>query len=339
MSPLNHTQQQGFTLLELVLVMFIIALIASTPLLFIDEQDQQLRYEETIDKLALMRDAIYQRQTYKNQPLLSGFIVDNGVLPTANGVEDLFSLPADWYSSSLATPYFNFISSDASDAVAVTDFQLNKGHRGRYIFSGIDSSDEFRDGWGQSFIVSSSQANPATPGNVIIGAGASMDVAAGELAEAYAGNRPQMGLSDNSWQIPLSALNIQLLNYNTSEAIPSASAEPQRVAVLVFRNSSSGNTTEQSLWTSYHFDVDISAALAAGTPATKFSPTTINQWARNDDAADAASDYLPAGEHAVVVFRDDDNDTVFQEDEIYIREKLLVIPQSAQPTLTLTVSP
>lgn len=339
MSPLmthklDH-QQSGFTLLELVLVMFIIALVASTPLLFIDEQDQQLRYEETVEKLSLMRDAIYQRQNYRNQPLLSGFIVDNGILPSGNTVDDLFTLPTDWLSGTQAQPYFNFVSTDASDAVAVTELRLNKGHRGRYIFSGLDSADEFRDGWGEEFIVSSSQTSPVTVVTHSKGVGAALSIDAGALAAAYASNTPQTQLSDTSWQVPLSSLNIELLNYDTSNAIQ-ATTDFQRIAVLVFRNATEGASALPELWTTYHFDIDVSQAPAAGTPAKQNSPAVTSNWSKNNTTADA-TDYLPAGEHAVVVFNGDD--TNYTNDEIYIRERLLVLPGSAQPTLTLTVSP
>lgn len=338
MSPLIaqrlSRRQSGFTLLELVLVMFIIALVASTPLLFIDEQDQQLRYDETVEKLSLMRDAIYQRQNYRNQPLLSGFIVDNGILPSGDTVDDLFALPSDWFSASQAQPYFNFVSTDASDAEAVSDLTLNKGHRGRYIFSGLDSADEFRDGLGEEFSVSSSQASPVTVASQSKGTGVAVTIDAGALAEAYASNKPQTRLTDTSWQVPLSSLNIELLNYDTSNAIPAS--DFQRVAVLVFRNANDAASALPELWTTYHFDVDVSKAPAAGSPAVQNSPTVITAWNRNNTSADA-SDYLPAGEHAVVVFNGDDTD--YTDDEIYIRERLLVLPGSAQPTLTLTVSP
>lgn len=327
------SSQSGFTLLELVLVMFIIALVASTPLLFIDEQDQQLRYEETREKLATIRHAIYQRESYRGQPLLSGFVVDNGTLPPADELNPLFNLPTGWFSATLSTPYFNF-TTDASNAVALSDMKLSKGHRNRYIFSGLDSNNEYLDGWGQAFAVDSSHALGTSSAGLEMGNGVAFNTTAGDLATAYAGSTPRIDVTDKSWQVPLSSLNILLQNYDTSEAIDSS--DFQRLAVLVFRNSTDASSSPAEAWTTYHFDIAVSNAPSAGTAATQSSPSDITSWNKNGLSA-TNSDFLPAGEHPVIVFNG--NDTNYSDDEIYIKERLLVFPQSNQPNLTLTVTP
>jgi prepilin-type N-terminal cleavage/methylation domain-containing protein len=326
MSPLishSHKLQSGFTLLELVLVLFIIALVASTPLLFIDEQDQQVRFDETLQKMDLIRDAILKRESYRGQPVLSGFIVDNGVLPGSSATEELLTTPTDWLALTQTTPYFNF-GSDSSDAVAVTQLTQRKGHAGRYVFGGVDSNNELRDGWGQPFITDSSGAS---------GMGAGFKLTASGAVAAYSGRTPGILIDDSDWQVPLTAVNIQLFNFDTSTAIPVS--DDQQLAILVFRNSTQGSDPA-SLWTSYHFAVDVSQAPATGIPAVQTSPTLISGWQRNAEAADN-TDYLPVGEHPVLLINDDNGDP--QAEDIYQISKLLVTPNGTQPTLTLTVSP
>lgn len=326
------SNQSGFTLLELVLVMFIIALVASTPLLFIDEQDQQLRYEDTIQKIALIKDAIIKRESYRGQPILSGFIVDNGVLPSENAITELLEKPPQWFQLEQATPYFNF-GSDSSDAVAVTLITQRKGHTGQYILSGVDSNNDLLDGWGQPFIVDSSQASGSDADNIEKGADVGFLLSTSEAVEAYSGRKPEITVDASNWQIPLTGINIQLFNYDSSNAIPIT--DDQHLAILVFRNSTDGGTPTK-LWTTYHFAVDVSKAPSTGIPAVQTSPSIISGWHRNDSSADA-SDYIPVGEHPVLLLNDDDNDP--QEEDIYQISNLLVIPNGTQPTLTLTVSP
>lgn len=73
----------GFTLLELVLVLFLIGLLASAGLLFTQNIEDQAQFDETQRRLELIRKAIIQAgdRTVNGQPELTGFVVDNGRLP------------------------------------------------------------------------------------------------------------------------------------------------------------------------------------------------------------------------------------------------------------------
>lgn len=166
MSPMNH-YQQGFTLLELVLVMFIIALIASTPLLFIDEQDQQLRYEETKDKIHRIKQSLLQQQIYNQIPIYSGFLIDNGVLPPNTTVNLDFLTNREnwvnsesWLSKSLVSTFFQTSSKDGK----LSQFLIRKGHAGSYVNEYLDSDGDIKDSWGNDFdvTVSSSEGEAAS---------------------------------------------------------------------------------------------------------------------------------------------------------------------------------
>lgn len=307
-------QQQGFTLLELVLVMLIIGLVASTPLVFIDNQDNQFRYEETLKKLELIERAVFQPQNYRDEPVLTGFIVDNGVLPPASStatqsVDELKPLiskdgswntdpSGDWADYGLLNPFL--FSGTASEAVISTHPQL-KGYRANYLSDGLDSSQEFLDSWGIPFEVSSSGATYtfAYKGDD------------GAHPAAY-NSAVSESVRDSDWTIPLNQLDIQLTNNHATET--------HQIAVVVFENVAT--TDEADRWTTYHF----SATASSAEHSLSF---TTGQWTENGSVINAASTAVPAGQHPVFVL--DSSDTVQDYD------RLLVIPGATQPSLQFEV--
>lgn len=246
----KFTSQHGFSLLELVLVMFIIGLIASTPLMFIDNQENQLRYEETVQKMELISRALYQRESYRNQPILSGFIIDNGVLPPdqdyessphnigisplINKVDDYDTNDetwldySDWLPLESRRPYYNL--GGTSDQLTNGFAQL-KGFRGRYIHQGLDSNNDFKDSWGNDFIIDVSS---------------SIGSYGYDASNAYRSISQQ--LTGNQWQIPLSSIDINIIN-NTSSTITNTP-----VVLLVFTNKqdASDSGKESDAWLTYH---------------------------------------------------------------------------------------
>jgi prepilin-type N-terminal cleavage/methylation domain-containing protein len=79
----QYPHSRGFTLLELVLVLFLIGLLATAGLLFTRNIEDQAQFDETLRRLELIRKAIIQsgERTLNGQPELNGFVVDNGRLP------------------------------------------------------------------------------------------------------------------------------------------------------------------------------------------------------------------------------------------------------------------
>ncbi|MEY8205257.1 MAG: prepilin-type N-terminal cleavage/methylation domain-containing protein, partial [Bermanella sp.] len=75
----KHSAQKGFTLLELILVVFIMGTLAATSMSFIENEDGQWRYKQSLDKLDMVHAALVEVQDYNQQKLLSGFVYDNGV--------------------------------------------------------------------------------------------------------------------------------------------------------------------------------------------------------------------------------------------------------------------
>ncbi|WP_435794298.1 type II secretion system protein [Neptuniibacter pectenicola] len=309
-------KQQGFTLLELVLVMLIIGLIASTPLAFIDNQDNQLRYDETVAKMKLIKRAVYNQSTYQNQPLLSGFVVDNGVLPPTSGTSsqdasELFpliakqdingdpSIVSNWKDKRMISPYITIVTGAPDEQ---SDYKQLKGYQGGYLSDGLDSNREFRDGWGLGFEVGSTAsgsyyfafkgddgAHPSPYNIVVSGAVESLD-----------------------WQVPLNQLDITLINNGN---------EIKTVAVTVFQNKEAMADDER--WLTYHFE-------AAASLATHSLSLAAGKWHKNGiSVTNPESTYIPAGQHPVFVL-----DSVGSPEKY---NRLLVIPRSTQPSLQFEV--
>jgi len=311
--------QSGFTLLELVLVLFIVALIATTPLLFIDNQDNQIRYDETLQKMQMIRDAIIQRQEYRNQPILSGFVIDNGVLPPfPTGKLDALTNYHDtsswlttsgWQAFTAVTPYFNTgTSGKLNDA-----FSLNKGYRSAYISRGLDSEGMLKDGWGNEFAVNASTANGYhvsfnSPDAII--------------------NSREISVLENEWLISPQQLNIHLLNQS------GASAATAELAVLVYKNNGLG---DEDRWDTYHFAANVPPSITDASGAIiqyqSFHSNAADWKLNNSDISDALLS-IPAGEHLVIFNPQTTSDPVTTPHDI-----IRVLPGSTQPTVTLLVSP
>lgn len=79
----NKTIHAGFTLLELVLVLFLLTLMASATLFLTENVDSQAKYDETKRRMEIIRQAIVGDPTRRlnGQTEISGFAADMGRLP------------------------------------------------------------------------------------------------------------------------------------------------------------------------------------------------------------------------------------------------------------------
>ncbi|ATG91562.1 hypothetical protein MKLM6_3372 [Methylomonas koyamae] len=75
--------QRGFTLLEMVLVLFLMALVASAGLMLTEGVEDQAKYDETKRRMELIRKAIVgdPTRTINGAPEIVGFVADMGRLP------------------------------------------------------------------------------------------------------------------------------------------------------------------------------------------------------------------------------------------------------------------
>lgn len=279
-------RQTGFTLLEMVLVLLIMGMVASLSVVFIDNEDNQFRYEESVQKLKIMHKATVTVKDYKDDFLMSGFVVDNGVLPS--DAKDYVSIPVDWIqqgetfvdksdplnhvSRSRIRPYFRLTKKDLATDIDFPNggytllpttlnspLYLNKGYRAGYISLGIDSAGNYKDAWGDDFVVSEDVNHELD---------LAIDVSTKtETTVSFIGDENNDGVSNmnenipkDNWSIRLADLHIKLVNESTDS--DKYKDKNVFIGIVVFKNtnfirpnSSLGDDTEncKSCWVTYHF--------------------------------------------------------------------------------------
>jgi prepilin-type N-terminal cleavage/methylation domain-containing protein len=138
---LTASRQQGFTLLEIVLVLFLLGLMASSTLFLTQNVEDQAKYDETKNRLKMIRTAIIgdTRRTINGRPEISGFAADMGRLPEC--LRELLS-PVDCANSVAPLPAWG----------QDNDSQVWAGWRGPYLTGNSEISGQvhFRDGYGNS---------------------------------------------------------------------------------------------------------------------------------------------------------------------------------------------
>lgn len=135
------TRQSGFTLLEIVLVLFLVGLMASATLILTENVEDQAKYDETKHRMDIIRKAIVgdPTRTVNGGRELSGFVFDMGRLPGCMR-ELLEQQDCNDPSNTLATWTRN------------TTTGLASGWHGPYIQVLPERNGElrFRDGYGNS---------------------------------------------------------------------------------------------------------------------------------------------------------------------------------------------
>jgi len=140
-SSSRFNRPRSFTLIELLLVVFILAAVAATAISVVDHEDQQFRFQETQRRLAAIRTAVVGRpqQVLHGQPQVSGFVADMGRLP--KDLQELLDPKAEIGTDPDLKPYG-----------VSAEFGLGAGWRGPYLQVMPDLSGErrYRDGWGSA---------------------------------------------------------------------------------------------------------------------------------------------------------------------------------------------
>lgn len=149
-----YQRTAGFTLLELVLVLFLIGLLASAGLLFTQNIEDQAQFEETQRRLEIIRKAIIQggERSVNGQPELSGFVVDNGRLPYC--LAELIG-PEFAFTESVSSVEHYQSPCNTNNLLTllkpgITDDGIRYGWWGPYIQVNPDNNSDrpFRDGYG-----------------------------------------------------------------------------------------------------------------------------------------------------------------------------------------------
>ena len=140
--------QSGFTLLEMILVLFLVGLMASATLMLTEGVEDQAKYDDTKRRMEIMRKAIVgdPTRTVNGGPEISGFVADMGRLPLC--VAELLTA-GDASGASFQSP---------CDGSEITAWQpdpstgIGFGWRGPYLQVTPERNGDlrFRDGYGNS---------------------------------------------------------------------------------------------------------------------------------------------------------------------------------------------
>lgn len=155
---------QGFSLVELTVVLLLITLIASVAVRETSELGFQVRYEQTKERLEMIKQAILgnPRQIVNGQQAISGFVADMGRLP--NSLRELLQRSGDCSDDAgdvsqaaclgLPTPGSWTASAWNNDPVSQLDAEtgMRHGWNGPYlsVANNPADNDAFSDGWGSA---------------------------------------------------------------------------------------------------------------------------------------------------------------------------------------------
>jgi len=152
---LNRYQHRGFTLLEMVLVLFLIGLMASATLLLTEGVEDQAKYDETKHRMEIIRKAIIgdPTRTVNGRPEISGFAADVGRLPIC--IAELLYLGDEVLPATTPPRFESPCNPDSAFDLSLwtenTDAQIWSGWRGPYIQVISERNGVFyRDGYGNT---------------------------------------------------------------------------------------------------------------------------------------------------------------------------------------------
>jgi prepilin-type N-terminal cleavage/methylation domain-containing protein len=172
MNKTSPTLAQGFTLIEMTVVLLLITLLASVAIRETNSLSFQVRYEQTQERLERIREAILgnPRQIINGQQAISGFVADMGRLP--ENLRELLqsgscsdptkktpltcTAPATWTWTSIITYEGKCSDTTFSTKTACQTNGhgwLNVGWNGPYlqVSGNPGDADVLTDGWGTNY--------------------------------------------------------------------------------------------------------------------------------------------------------------------------------------------
>lgn len=204
MKPRLAATTYGFTLLEMLLVVFLMGMLAVAATAMVDNADEQQRFDITKSRLEQIRRAVIgdTSRTLNGEPDIHGFVADMGRLP--NNIDELVQLGGQkaWGIQTLS---------------GVVGVELWAGWRGPYV--GMGGTSDFRDGWGNPDIsgVEAYQGWKFTPPSDVLSV-QSYGSDAADGGTDYAQDYPSGPIINaHDWQLSVSAVPFVLV-FNKSPA-------------------------------------------------------------------------------------------------------------------------
>lgn len=210
----------AFTLVEMVMVLVVMAILATVAVQMLEPQVDQTRYDATRRTLENVREGIVARPDANSiNAAVSGFVTDCGRLPV--DLTELFLQPGD-LSGHAAAPF-------DSDRDASNDVQLFGGWQGPYVALPVGTT-ALVDGWGNPLALDTSS------GFQIFSRGRDGDSVAPEVGYD---EDLIVQINDSDWQ---TAATFRLYEADISGLIDPAPTDNQRLGVLLYAVGAAGGT-------------------------------------------------------------------------------------------------
>lgn len=316
---------RGFTIVELLLVLFILSTISLMAIEFVDNEEDQVRYDQTREKLAVIARAVLA--TSPGSParaaLPSGFVVDNGLLPTT--LQALITAPTDFDSFANQSPIFDSspdaitgINDDAGVAMSDPEERLLKGYRtAGYLAAPPGTTQAYYDGWGNV---------DSAPNYGWLISGPPSSFTATSLGRDYVDNSPEstdydadlsVTVAIDAWQSDVAGWQVDVTNRSGVDlAIDEGGAGScARVSLLVYVNDADAvNAFNWKRLTSGclpgNFATASDGSCLDGDGDGQVGGDVCDQTATVTFPAAGSfqpSTLIPTGEHLLVFIIDDDN--------------------------------
>jgi prepilin-type N-terminal cleavage/methylation domain-containing protein len=158
---MNFKPCQGFTLLEVMVALLVMAITTTVVLKSASGLQDQVRYETTVERVDFIKKAILDIHTVNGNPVISGFVADLGRLP--NHLRELLEIGLNrpWATGRCLDSANQLLSDDnredcqnhsTANRWIENPAGMGIGWHGPYLHSAQNPgrSDAFTDGWGKS---------------------------------------------------------------------------------------------------------------------------------------------------------------------------------------------
>lgn len=297
----THTAR-GFTLLEMLLVIFLMALVTSTGLLLTEGVETQAKYDDTKRRMDMIRIAIVgdPTRTVNGGPEISGFVADMGRLPLC--LAELLELGDEVLPATSPRTF----ASPCDDTVTISEWTLNAdtgiglGWRGPYLQVLPESSGNprFRDGYSNEGVSAAADAlnsgwiwrlykadetAPANVGEAAIlrlqsnGFDGSQPYPAGDMDDALPANRPAPLVVSNDWRVQLpAAVSVTIKNQSGGNLPPTSSNQKLLLRVYLSDLTTAIDADDGS---NSYLDLTAESVLAGNSKTVNFTLNTTPQIA------------------------------------------------------------
>jgi len=337
-------QRGGFTLLELLVVLFILGLLAVSALSLTGGLDRQVRLDSTRQRLTMLRSATvgHAGGVDATDRRLSGYVVDIGTLPAA--ISDLTDEPAEEERLFAVRPPMFDPTPDADgrndgsgDEIELDEpgERLGKGWRGPYVRPSPSAGPpRYRDGWGNVADDAAADADnhgwavtfddPQSPQRMTITSHGADGIADNDGGgdDDYEAD-VTMTLEPADWTVPIDGWSVTVSNRS------GAPVSNLRAGLLVYRDGS---------WQRLTTDQKVTVAPDASAELTfSFTPQEITD----------GEHLAPIGEHLLVLIEDADavvgnGETPYPSPGTVggerVSQRVKALPRASLPEVVLTVT-